>query len=82
MTSKMSPSDFFEELRKLTFGLGWVGSRDGQNSDPRKSKKQKRVILKKCVFAGQNLVPRRQNRIESDGGFVVRNERCKFVYRC
>ena len=30
------------------------------------SKKQKRVILKKCVFAGQNLVPRWQNRIETD----------------
>ena len=37
-----------------------------QNSDPQNvyieiSKKQKWVILKKCVFAGQNLVPRRQN---------------------
>ena len=57
---------FGEEVGKLG-GWGQVGrvSR-GRILGVEISKKQKCVILKKCVFAGQNLVPRRQNRIETD----------------
>ena len=47
-------------------GSGLEGSDFGGSEFLKISKKQKRVILKKCVFAGQNLVPRRQNCIETD----------------
>ena len=60
---------FGEEVGKLG-GWGQVGrvsrGRFWGSKILKISKKQKRVILKKCVFAGQNLVPRRQNRIETD----------------
>ena len=53
-------SNFCGELGKLVFGMVGSGP-EGSKFWGAKSKKQKRVILKKCVFEGQNKVCSRQN---------------------